>query len=222
MDLTLRETLERAGVWESYKIKHRIIERAAMELFDYSEAAQHMLFQDLEMDSEYVIQEYRLMQGIDPNYSTDHDEEHFEEWLKDYVENRVTEVIGYLYHNFTTENGEIILYRAITAPPTWVAQGGLTSRGLGIFWSWDKDAANTHWGDYSGNHETYLLQGTASRDEVDWTTTIFANANPSYEEEKEVRLNDNATIIILGLYQLNNGSFEQVDIGDLAGESLPV
>ena len=223
MNLLLRETLKRSGVWEEYKLKHNIVERAALSLHDFTDAAVQELATEIQMNPGDELMMYRLDQGMDPYDGEDHDEAHYQEWLPDYLEGKVSDTIGYIWNNFTEENGEIIIYREITAPADWVEQGGLTTRGLGVYWSWDEHAAEAHWGNFSEGQVKYLLQGSVSYNEVNWVSTITKNAHSQSEDEKEVELKEGSTIRLLGVYRYDGDrNMQPVDIGGMAGKSLPV
>ncbi len=59
-------------------------------------------------------------------------------------------------------------------------------QGVGIYWSWDENAAECHWG--SGG-PSVTLHGVIQKNNVDWEGTIYANMFPTLgQEEKEVRL----------------------------------
>lgn len=203
MDLILRETLKRSGVWESYKIKHHIVEGASLNLWQFVEAAEKQLLAELMIHDSGVKWEYQLINGIEQEDDTD--EAHFREWLVEYVEGRIYDAIGYLNGSMTTQNGEIVIYRRITAPDNWVEQGGLTAQPLGVFWSWSEDAAESHWGDHSSGHQEYMIMGSVRMQDVDWVQTLYANANPLYEEEKEINVNDGAPVKFLDVYRIENG-----------------
>lgn len=222
MDLILRETLKRAGVWESYKIKHSIVEHITMDLYKHEDEAQKLLIHDLGMNPGSVMPEYRVTQGHDPYDDADHDDNHYQEWLKEYTEDRIGEAVEYMASSFTMQDGEIVLFRMITAPENWVEQGGLTTRPLGIFWSWDEHAAESHWGEYSSDHQEYLLVASARVQDIDWATSIFANANPSYESEREVRLNDGTTVKFLNVFRIQDRKPVEVPGQEnLVGKRLP-
>lgn len=207
MDLILRETLKRAGVWESYKIKHNIVEHITMDLYNHSDEAERLLLHDIGMNPSDSHMMYLLAQGMEPYGNDDEVDEtdpHFQEWLKDYVDNRIGEAVEYMASSFTMQNGEIVLYRMITAPASWVEQGGLTTRPLGVFWSWDEEAAESHWGEHHSGNQEYLIVASVNPKDVDWAISIFANANPSYEDEREVRLNDGAHVTFLNVYAIQN------------------
>ena len=201
MDLILRETLKRSGVWESYKLKHHIVEGAAVDLWQYVEAAERELFGEMVSDPE-VRFEYQQLNGIEQEDDTD--DAHYQEWLKEYTEGKVYDAIGYINGSVTTQDGEIVIYRRITAPTNWVEQGGLTSQPLGVFWSWSETAAEAHWGTFNGDHQEYLIVGSVRMQDVDWLRTLFVNANPSTESEKEITVNDGATVKFLDVYKIEN------------------
>jgi len=202
MDLILRETLKRSGVWESYKLKHNIVEGASADLWQFVPAAEKQLFEELVGNSD-VQWEYQQMNGIEPEDDTD--EAHYREWLKEYTEGRIFDAIGYINGSMTTQDGEIVIYRQITAPTNWVEQGGLTAQPLGVFWSWSEDAAESHWGAHGNSgHQEYLIVGSVRMQDVDWVQTLYANANPSYEEEKEITVNDGASVKFLDVYKIEN------------------
>jgi hypothetical protein len=201
MDLILRETLKRSGVWESYKLKHNIVEGASADLWQYVEVVEKHLFDEMVSDSE-VRWEYQQMNGIEQEDDTD--DAHYQEWLKEYAEGKVYDAIGYLNGSLTTQDGEIVIYRRITAPSNWVEQGGLTTQPLGVFWSWSEHAAESHWGNFSGDHQEYLIVGSVRMQDVDWVQTLYTNANPSTEEEKEITVNDGAPVKFLDVYRMEN------------------
>src|SRR5208282_2177754 len=59
-------------------------------------------------------------------------------------------------------------------------------QGVGIYWSWDENAAECHWG--TGG-PSVTLHGVINKNNVDWEGTIYANMFPTLgQEEKEVRL----------------------------------
>jgi RNA:NAD 2'-phosphotransferase (TPT1/KptA family)/GNAT superfamily N-acetyltransferase/2'-5' RNA ligase/8-oxo-dGTP pyrophosphatase MutT (NUDIX family) len=58
--------------------------------------------------------------------------------------------------------------------------------GVGIFWSWDENSAECHWGSGGPN---VTLHGIINKDNVDWEGTLYANMFPALgDDEKEVRL----------------------------------
>lgn len=81
--------------------------------------------------------------------------------------------------------------------------------GIGIYWSWDKEAAEPHWGYDQG--EEILLIGKITEDSINVEQTLLQNMSLSDWEEKEITLLDNAKVKIIGVeyndkeYMFNNG-----------------
>ena len=220
MDLILRETLKRCDLWEAYKLKHNIVEDSMLDLSDAADEAERALLTQLQYNSSNVRYDYQIANDLEPH--EDDDEEAFSEWLENYVDERVSSIAYYLQNRFTIEGGEIVLYRKLTAPTDWVEQGGLTSRGLGEYWSWDEHAAEAHWGEFKEGTDEYLMVGSALQRDIDWVTTIVANIDPAYEDEREIKMKDNSTVKLQAVYKVVNRELEEVDIGNLAGKRLPI
>ena len=81
--------------------------------------------------------------------------------------------------------------------------------GIGVYWSWDREAAEPHWGYDQG--EEILLIGEVSEDSINIKQTLLQNMNMSEYEEKEITLLDNAKVKIIGVeykgkeYMFGNG-----------------
>ena len=80
------------------------------------------------------------------------------------------------------------LYRSIHAP----SLEEIRTRGAGIFWSWDPDAAKAHW---AGEGKGFTMVAEVDPVHIDWGSTIFSNVH--IPEEREVTLNEGAPIRIL-------------------------
>lgn len=115
----------------------------------------------------------------------------FSNWLKYEFEYKFNEQKE-LYKNIFRENGgKMILFRRMKVSKEWIKSLLKNNTELGIYWSYEKDAAEAHWG-YSkeGTSETALLQTSVFENQVNWKETFFANLDPILgEDEKEVRLN---------------------------------
>ncbi len=222
MDLILRDILKRSGLWESYKTKHNIVENVSLWNFmdPYMKAAEEALTREI---VEYGNNEdhFKFVYNIEhgnPEYDDIEDTEHYEAWLKEKIEELIFDAAGTL-RGVTMEDGEIMLYRVITAPPDWVQQGGLSTRPLGEYWSWEEGAAEAHWGSFDSDHEQYLLVASANPKSVDWTKSIYANADPSAEDEKEVAVLPGTKVRLHGVYVMQNNRPVGVESG-LEGQIL--
>jgi len=79
-------------------------------------------------------------------------------------------------------------------------QQGLQSiqyKGVGVYWSWDENAAECHWG--TGG-PSVTLHAVITENDVDWEGTLSANMMPSTgDEEKEVRLKEGTQFELEGI-----------------------
>lgn len=117
----------------------------------------------------------------DPYGETDEEcwEREFPRWCEQVIEAAFSKITARF------QNGKLPIWRVITAPPDWQPQ---EDDYPGIYWSYEPDAAQAHWGDYNGNHVEWMLSAQANFDQIDWPVTLAQNAMPDFEEEKEIRL----------------------------------
>lgn len=144
----------------------------------------------------------RMDNGLSPHKSEDGqpDPQNMDALVYAWCENRVEEV--YYDLEYLARGGFIPAWRVITAPKDWTPE----ARHPGIYWSWEKDAASAHWGegqDQAGNaYTTWEMHADIPVTDIDWLITIIMNADPSYEEEKEIRLKNNAAVKIKSVVDL--------------------
>jgi hypothetical protein len=77
----------------------------------------------------------------------------------------------------------------------------LPEKHLGIYWSWDENAAEAHWGHSGGQNIVVLIKSSVREEYVNWNETIIANMDISLgENEKEIQLFKNTKLKIEELY----------------------
>ena len=117
-----------------------------------------------------------------------------QEWVRNVFEDRLNELIDVYTYNVILYDGTLTIYRAMTFDEVknWGFLGDyldhlrVQGKHLGIYWSYDTDKAEAHWGD--GGVE-YLLQSRVNARYVDWESTLTMNLHPTIGyEEAEVRL----------------------------------
>jgi len=92
--------------------------------------------------------------------------------------------------------GSINIWRMITVPLNWNPE----NRPLGEYWSWDKNAADAHWGHNSGDVLTVLISGKVQLENINWESTITANIKMNVgDDEREITVIDQAPITILDI-----------------------
>jgi hypothetical protein len=97
------------------------------------------------------------------------------------------------------ENNQIKIYRKISVSNSWTQKLENTERPLGIYWAWEKDAAEAHWG-YDKGLKEVTLESSVSIDAIDWITTMQLNINPFYNEEKEIRVIAGTPLKLIAVY----------------------
>lgn len=148
-------------------------------------------------NEEMILMEYRMAHGRDP-YDMDRSDTEkpgFDEWLHDWVADKAYDVLYSIRQRL--QGDKLPVFRVITADANWTPDG----RHPGIYWSWDKRAADAHWGDFSGAHLVWMIEGAITWDAIEWVNTLAKNVCQSSSEEKEIRLIDNAPVEILRYYQ---------------------
>jgi len=100
------------------------------------------------------------------------------------------------------EEGKLVIYRSMTIKNLdnflkLLAQGKTEKgyHGLGIFWAWDEDKAESHWGG-GGGHEI-IIKALVDINHINYTATARKNLNPSMgEDEAEIQLKEHSPVIV--------------------------
>lgn len=110
-------------------------------------------------------------------------------------------LIGYLNpHHFEDEiikdfiniDGKKI-YRAINSKLE-----NINKDEIGIYWTWDIEKANNHWG--NSNENFIILESKVKDEMIDWEETICMSLNPRYSGECEIRLIKGSKLRINNVY----------------------
>ncbi len=163
-----------------------------VELFMWSYADEHGL--DLE---EMDVDEWLSTKEAD-------------EWIDYEMETRVYDAIDLFKLDIIDDNGDIRIWRKMTVADNWLEHLEKQGKRLGIYWSWEEDAADTHWG-YDNTKNVVTLESIVKENHVDWIETLRANAHPSSEEEKEVTLFKNTLLKIKRIWIKD----EEIDISTI-------
>ncbi len=141
--------------------------------------------------------------GDHPEYDPEENDEPEEppkklvnEWVDGYFDSKIYDMAYTL--NDLIDDGYIKIWREITAKKNWKP----SDRNLGVYWSWDKRAADAHWSENKSGYVTWLIESVAHVDQVDWNATIALNLAPSLgEDEKEIRLKEGVEVPIVALWR---------------------
>ena len=73
-------------------------------------------------------------------------------------------------------------------------------KSVGIYWSFNKESAESHWGGHNKNHIEIILVGKLTSDIIDYRGTMAARLVDMGEQEDEVRLLKGNKIYIYGFF----------------------
>lgn len=186
-----------------------MINEDKLNQYDSEDIITKEFMNDLQMDSsgyEFLFDQYKYEDDYVDN-DTDFDEfseddeklKNFEDWLRYEFEYRFDEQKRTYEILFSNGHGKMTLFRAMDVPRKWITSLSQGNRKLGIYWSYEEDAAEAHWG--SGRGIQILIQTSVTEDQIDFEGTFAANLQPSTgEEEKEIRLNEGEKIPLEALW----------------------
>ncbi len=163
--------------------------------------------------SDYVS--YIIQYAIENNIEDDEVNENSIEF-KDWLYNRVKKAYNYTIAYFKDligykNNNNIFIYRALTINDSFYNDFKNYGKHLGIYWTFDENAAEAHYGKYDIHSNEAVIYSEINEQYVNWDETIYLNTNINWEMEKEIRLFKNTPLKILKL--TING--EDVDISEI-------
>ena len=154
-------------------------------------------------DYDRFIEHYQYEENkIDIDKDEIEETDDFKNWFKYELDYLYDNVIDKLNH-IILSNNTVNIWRMLTVDENWINHLLKKGKHLGIYWSWDENAAEAHWG--SGNQKRITLKSNIKEEYVNWIDTIKLNMNISLgDEEKEIRLFKNTPIKIDEILNENN------------------
>jgi hypothetical protein len=137
--------------------------------------------------------------------------EDFIEFLRSELKQNLDNVSDSISGKIDNITHKITLYRVMTVDSNWIAHLKNQGKRLGIYWSWDADAAEAHWGDH--NKKAVKIEIDIDEKYVNWKETLELNIHPNYMDEKEIRLYKNTQIKIKSIL-LDNTKIDISILGD--------
>lgn len=138
---------------------------------------------------------------IDP-YATPELRARFDTFLRQQAREAVEKAIVKLANAIDDNDGSVCLYRGLHVAPEWL-DGDISSRAIGLCWSWDYEFAIAHRAEAVDSEEPIEARiiATVPLDGIDWTTTVGIAAGEPYvtEEEREIRLLPDTFVAIAGI-----------------------
>jgi hypothetical protein len=164
---------------------------------------------------EYFMDLYKREEQLTDVDDEDIDQEDFLNWLEYELRYKLEELIR-LYRNELIQNGKVTVWRAMTVTSSWLDHLEREGKHLGIYWTWDPDAADTHWGDYSKPSKV-LIEAEVPENGVDWEKTLITNIEPfTGDDEKEITLIKGVPLRILSIEM--DGELQ--DISNIEGKTF--
>jgi len=175
-----------------------------------------------------VIQDYSnddeigtVWYGDDYNYngksSPKPEGEKWENKLANYVTNKWADFSAAFSDVAEMQSGKLKIYREIHVDDVEEFLDSLNKsttiqgfKGIGIYWSWDKDVAHAHCG--SGGHSV-LLEGLVGINDINYKNTAQKNLNPILgigvdENEAEIEVKAKADITIVAVHASNKNIWQ--------------
>jgi hypothetical protein len=161
---------------------------------------------------ESLIYQYMDEEGISNEDDVDDDE--FTNWVKYELEYLAEEFVSKIKREIV-KDGKIKIWRAMSINKEWESRLSSQVKHLGIYWSWDQEGAEPHWG-YNNTELpfTTIMEAEIDETSVDWYPTIRLNVEPVSFEEKEIRLVKGAKINIISIKIDGN----EIDLSEISGE----
>ena len=131
--------------------------------------------------------------------------EDFKNWVQFELETRMDsfkEIISDL-----SEDNSIDVYRAMTVDDDYLEKlkYGQVNR-LGIYWTYEEDKAEAHWGYNQEKTNEIILQIAIKEEYIDWVDTFRLNLEHEFmNDESEIRLFKNTPIQIKNIFWKGEG-----------------
>lgn len=153
---------------------------------------------DLSYQDEFLKSLYKEENYLQDLEDDEIDEEDFLNWLQYDIKFRLEELVDF-YKRDIIKNGKVTVWRKITVKESWLDHLAKEGKHLGVYWSWDPDSADTHWGDYN-KKSVALIEAEAPENGVDWEETLVANIQPMMgDDEKEIKLHRGVPLKIVSI-----------------------
>jgi hypothetical protein len=190
-------------------VKEKIFETLLQDIY-YNDVVNKKVLKELTSDTgflDYVKYDYASENNIDIIQYEDNPDEDFEDtedfrkWFEYEIEYRFNNAKENL-EELIDLNGEISIWRKMMVDENWIEHLEKKGQRLGIYWSWDMNAAEPHWGYNIANKNIEItIESVINENYVNWPPTILANMHPNYSEEKEIQLFKNTPLKIINIYK---------------------
>lgn len=185
------------------RLKQHLLIEMSMKKIDISDIVTKKYVKDLGFSDslEGFLYDFKYQLDDDPDDELDDDDimetPEFLEFVQSELEARFYEVQNDIGR--TIKNGYITIFRSMTVKPKWFEKLD-KHKHLGIFWSWDKQSAEAHWGHFEKGHRDIKLVSKIKEIYIDWVDTFELNIQPTTGyDEREIRLFKNTPIKLFAI-----------------------
>ena len=162
-------------------------------------------------DRESLVYQYMHEEGISDE--SEIDEKEFSDWVKYELDYLASEFITKVNTDLI-KNGKIKIWRAMSVNKEWESRLQTEAKHLGIYWSWDQEGAEPHWGYNTELPFTTIMEAEVDETSVDWYPTIRLNTEPVSFEEMEIRLVKGSKINMISI-KIDG---KEIDLSEISGE----
>lgn len=146
-----------------------------------------------------------------------------EEYIREHLVERFSDFLHEFDNNANDDGNKLIVYRCLSVDDQdeflfRVAHGEPAEghKGLGVFWSWDKEKAGCHWGSGSSGQGSgdVVVEALVDVKDIDVEATLRLNLSPSTgEDEAEIRVREGAKLEVLGVHTSDDEYISPLDEG---------
>lgn len=135
----------------------------------------------------------------------------FKHFVYKQLEENLSEAITQIEEKI--QNGKLILFRQMEVTQEWLENLSYNGKHLGIYWTYDKEAADAYWG--KNKPFTIIISIEIDEKYINWKETLALNMNPTYSTEKEIRLFKNTPIKINSIERVKGSYYLPIDFLDM-------
>ena len=171
-------------------VDRKAIVDGVFEYMDWSSGSGESCIQDYARQNDIELENDEWGEPFSSSKEVDINTPEFKEWFARWVEDNYGEAEWDILNR--VRDHKLTLWRCITAPRDWKPEG----RHPGIYWSYLETAAEAHWGSFGGEDIKWTMQTTVPLEAINWEQTLIMNAQPDYQDEKEIRLREDFPVAI--------------------------
>lgn len=174
----------------NFKNRHNAGNGSELDDFDLSSIIDEIFLRERNNSTDsFLAYEYCSETGIEMDEFEENnldETEDYIEWAKYEIKFKLEEIYNDI-SNSMDYNGTINIARVMTVDERWLNAFEHHKTRLGIYWSWDHDRAEAHWGQNKSN--IIKIFGRVQTKYINWEQTLLANSDFNIgRDEAEITL----------------------------------